>query len=86
MPIWIYVYCFSWLIYLCYSNYKDRQKWRNRKQYAHCQCGQVLSEWFLYEGVMWHPTWAKGCGWISPWESHKEYRENNGKSANHTRR
>lgn len=46
-----------------------------RERFAHCKCGQRMSEWFITEGVMWHPEFAHGCGWISPWADHADYRE-----------
>lgn len=50
---------------------------REEDQYAHCLCGARLSEWFIdgVGGSMWHPKYVRGCGWISPWGSHEEYRE-----------
>ena len=41
---------------------------------AHCRCGDIMSEWFVHEGLMWHPVFAGGCGWVSPWENHEDYR------------
>ncbi len=41
---------------------------------ARCQCGAILSEWFTYKGTMYHPECIGGCGWISPWVDHTEWR------------
>ena len=41
---------------------------------ARCKCGLVLSEWFLNGGAMWCPPEAGGCGLVSPWASHEEFK------------
>ena len=66
--------------YLFISTWRDKRRWRRERAehdfYAYCKCGQRMSEWFLNDGLMWHPIFARGCGWISPWTGHEDYRDN----------
>lgn len=71
--MWLYAAAILWLIYLAFRNWRDRKRWRASRQYAHCRCGERLSEWFVRGGCMWHPEFVRGCGWISPWSTHEEY-------------
>ena len=43
--------------------------------YAHCACGRRLSDWFTDDrGFMWCPTYIDGCGRVSEYGSHAEWR------------
>jgi hypothetical protein len=65
------------LVGTCVMNYLERRAIRKKraeqKKFAHCQCGERMSEWFIKGGNMWHPDYF-GCGWVSPWSDHQEYR------------
>jgi hypothetical protein len=72
-----YVVLMICLIGQCVINHREHQRIRARRletdQYAHCQCGQRMSEWFVKDGLMWHPEFARGCGWVSSWVDHEDY-------------
>lgn len=78
---WLGYACWAWLVIQIIINFRERQKIRSQRRreakerYAHCQCGQRMSEWFIKDGYMWHPEFAHGCGWVSPWVDHEHYRE-----------
>lgn len=75
---WPYAIWMVCMAYLAFNNWRERKRWRKKhaeeSQYAHCRCGQRMSEWFTNGGLMWHPVAARGCGWISPWADHEDYR------------
>lgn len=53
---------------------RANREWEFEKGYAKCRCGQRMSEWFVKDGYMWHPEFVRGCGWVSPWTDHEDYR------------
>lgn len=75
---WV-AFCVCVWIYLIVSTWRDKRKRKQAallaKDYAMCpNCRQVLSEWFLRDGYMWHPEFVRGCGFVSEFSSHEEYR------------
>jgi hypothetical protein len=71
------IYIFA--IFLCFVTIWIRRMQRIERErierlYAHCLCGERLSEWFIDQpgGCMYHPECVSGCGWVSPWASHQE--------------
>lgn len=54
---------------------RTRRAREMEKIYAHCRCGKILSEWFVKDGRMWCCPYARGCGTVSDWSTHQEYRD-----------
>lgn len=71
--IFWYLVCGYLIISARRKCHESKCRYEAERRLAHCRCGVVLSAWFVHDGYMWHPRYF-GCGWISPWPSHEDYR------------